>query len=355
MRNSAENTAPAAVSNNAHGDGDAENTRVAARYAVGITDHVRTAMRGGLADNDPVALQYIPQPTELNIRADENTDPIGDFAHTPIKGIVHRHENRVLLKLANVCAVYCRYCFRRDMIGPGADVLNKTERAAAYDYIRANPQINEVILTGGDPLVLSARNLSAAMDALCDINHITNIRIHTRVPIADPARITDATAAALTRDTPIYMVLHINHAQEITPAVRAALKTLHDAGCVLLSQSVLLRGVNDDADVLAKLCDALIGLNVKPYYIHHPDKAVGTAHFRLSIARGRKIMRDLQTRISGLALPRYMLDIPGGYGKVPLNADHVTDNGDGSYKITDTHGGVHDYSDNLPLSDNLSL
>lgn len=319
-------------------------SRIKSRYAVGVTDHVYSTIKGDV-HNDPVAKQYIPQLQELTILPDENTDPIGDFAHTPVKGLVHRHKNRVLLKLANVCAVYCRYCFRREMIGPGADVLNKEEREAAYTYITAHPEIREVILTGGDPLILSVRNLKDALDRLCDIPHLTNIRIHTRIPIADPLRITEELGQTLKRDLPVYVVLHINHAQEITDDVRAALKILNDAGCMLLSQSVLLNGVNDDPQILAELCDALIGLNVKPYYIHHPDKAPGTSHFRVPLEHGQNIMHELRSLVSGIAMPQYMIDIPGGYGKVPVNADYVRNQEDGTYLIEDERGVMHVYKD----------
>jgi lysine 2,3-aminomutase len=305
----------------------------------------------GSVDSDPVAKQYVPQMQELQILPGERLDPIGDAPHSPVKGLVHRHNNRVLFMPASACAVYCRYCFRREVVGAKggkpADMLSATEIQDALDYIADNPQINEIILTGGDPLVLSARRLETLLEQLTAISSVSIVRIHTRVPVADPDRITDSMLDTLRKisDTgrPVYMVIHINHAQEINDRVRETLERLHQAGCVLLSQSVLLRGVNDCADTLAALCHALVELRVKPYYIHHPDLATGTAHFRLEISEGMQIMKDLRRLLTGIAMPEYMLDIPGGYGKVPLNHSYVEVLGDGRYLIEDPNGQSHHY------------
>ena len=328
------------------------------RYAYRITDTIKSTIKGGIK-NDPVAKQYIPQTQELKILPEENTDPIGDETYSPIKGIVHRYPDRVLFKPANVCAVYCRYCFRREHVGPGSDILNPQERQAALDYIRAHPEIWEVILTGGDPLVLSARQLSEIMSALNDIEHVKVIRIHTRVPIADPQRVTSSLIKALQTKTnqsvsnkkAIYMALHINHAQEIIPDVENALNALHNAGINLLSQSVLLKGVNDNAQILEDLYRELTALNVKPYYLHHPDLAPGTSHFRLSIEEGQNIVRKLLGRLSGLCQPTYMLDIPGGHGKVPLTPCHLEPLKDGGYTIEDYQGQAHIYKTALESND----
>lgn len=321
--------------------GDIE--RVARRYAVGITGQVMHTIKGPI-DQDPVARQYVPQIEELKILPNERIDPIGDERHSPVKGIVHRYPDRALFKIANICAVYCRYCFRREMIGPQADILKPEDRSTALDYIRNTPSLWEVILTGGDPLVVSARQLNEAMDALCAIDHVQVIRIHTRVPIAEPSRITAALCAALKRKKAIYIAVHINHAQEITPEVETALHMLHAAGCVLLSQSVLLKGVNDDAAALEDLFRRLTALRVKPYYLHHPDLAPGTSHFRLSLKRGQAIMKELLGRLSGIARPHYMLDIPGGYGKVPVTSCYLKQSADGAWQIEDYQGKFHDYS-----------
>lgn len=311
-------------------------------HAVRLTQAVRDTIKGTVAD-DPVAKQYLPQETERKILPVERRDPIGDDVHTPVKGIVHRYPDRVLFKVANACAVYCRYCFRKEMIGPGTKGLSQDDINAALQYIRSHNDIWEVILTGGDPLVLSPRQLSAIIDNLCAIPHVQVVRIHTRVPVADPQRMTDELCAALNRDKAVYVAIHINHAQEITDDVRRALKSLHAAGCVLLSQSVLLKGVNDNAAALENLFRQLTALRVKPYYLHHPDLAPGTSHFRGSIKRGQQIMKELLGRLSGIAQPTYMLDIPGGFGKVPLTPQYLNEIDDSLYTAEDYQSCTHHY------------
>lgn len=325
------------------GKGGSTSPALLKRYAYKVTQAVKNSIATDI-HTDPVAKQYIPRAEELKILPEERTDPIGDDIHSPLKGLVHRYPDRVLLKLANVCAVYCRYCFRREMIGPGAGVMSEHEIDEALNYIRNNTNIQEVILTGGDPLVLSPSSLEKTLIQLDDIEHVQTIRIHSRIPIADPEKISKALCRALDREKPIYMVVHINHAQEITTQVERALRQLHKAGCVLLSQSVLLKGVNDDVQTLETLFKALITLRVKPYYLHHPDLAPGTSHFRLSIREGQRIFKQLLGRISGICRPHYMLDIPGGGGKVPLNNDYVRALSGGTYEITDYQGRTHIYT-----------
>jgi lysine 2,3-aminomutase len=321
-----------------------EIEQVGKRYAIAVTPHVMGTIKGDVS-TDPVALQYIPQIEELKILPQENTDPIGDDVHTPVKGLVHRYADRVLLKATNICAVYCRYCFRREMVGPQAGGIKAEERQAALDYIRANKEIWEVILTGGDPLILSPRQLSELLDEIEAIEHVQVIRIHSRVPVAEPARITPELTGALKRQKAVYVALHINHAQEITPEVEVAIAALRNADCVLVSQSVLLKGVNDSAKILEELYRRLTALRVKPYYLHHGDLAPGTSHFRISLSRGKEIMNTLLARLSGIARPHYMLDIPGGHGKVPVNSCYVRLQADGTYELTDTQGNTHIYKD----------
>jgi lysine 2,3-aminomutase len=312
-------------------------TPVAERYAVAVTPHV-----AGLIDrensNDPIARQFVPSEHELRLAPEELNDPIGDEAHSPIKGIVHRYPDRVLLKPLHACPVYCRFCFRREQVGPGGDALTETELEAALDYIRACPAIWEVILTGGDPLMLSPRRLGRILDALEAIPHVANLRIHTRVPMVDPARIDHAMQAVLRRQKPLWIAIHANHAREFAPAAKAALKRLIETGASLLGQTVLLQGVNDDADILESLFRTMVTERIKPYYLHHPDLAPGTAHFRVTIDRGRSIMRTLRGRLSGLAQPTYVLDIPGGAGKVPIGPNMVEPGG-----VRDASGHLHPY------------
>jgi lysine 2,3-aminomutase len=319
--------------------------QVAARYAVAITPAL-----AGLIDPadaaDPIARQFVPDEAELRTHAQERSDPIGDDAHSPLEGIVHRYPDRVLLKLVHVCAVYCRFCFRRERVGHGKGALGGKALAAALSYIRARPEIWEVILTGGDPLVLSPRRLRHVMTRLAAIAHVKVIRVHTRLPVAAPERIDAAMVAALRAEgKAVYVVLHANHPRELTDAARTACARLVDAGIPMLSQSVLLRGVNDDADVLGALMRALVECRIKPYYLHHADLAPGTAHLRTSIAEGQRLMRRLHGRYSGLCQPSYVLDIPGGFGKSPIGPAYLApaDADNASYCIEDFAGGRHAY------------
>ncbi|MGL5735135.1 MAG: lysine-2,3-aminomutase-like protein, partial [Beijerinckiaceae bacterium] len=257
---------------------------VAARYAVSITPAVAALAAGSGA----VARQYIPDARELAFDAQENADPIGDHAHTPVPGIVHRYADRVLLKILHVCPVYCRFCFRREMVGPDGDgALTGEALQRALDYIRAHDEIFEVILTGGDPFMLSARRAKALMQALNTIAHVKVIRWHTRVPVANPERVTPAFVNALRGSTKtIVVAIHANHADEFSSDACVAIARLADAGISLVSQSVLLRGVNDSVAALRNLMRVFLSARVKPYYLHHPDLAPGTAHFRLTIDEG---------------------------------------------------------------------
>lgn len=321
---------------------------VGQRYAIAITPTVAALIDAG-DPADPIAHQFVPSAAELRVSADERPDPIGDQVHSPLPGIVHRYPDRVLLKLANVCPVYCRFCFRRESVGKGEDAaLAGDDLAAALDYIRNTPQIFEVIVTGGDPLILSSRRIAEVTNALSAINHVQVIRWHTRVPVVAPERLSAALTAALcSHSKAVYVALHCNHPRELTGEARAALARLADAGIGLVSQSVLLAGVNDDVDTLEALMRALLAARVKPYYLHHGDLAPGTAHFRTTIAKGRALMRALRSRLSGLAMPTYVLDIPGGHGKVRIENGGVTSSTAeaGTYGIEDASGTRHVYRD----------
>ena len=299
-----------------------ELRRVAENFAVALTDDV-----AGLIDPadpaDPIAAQFVPHTDELTVSPEESRDPIGDERWSPAPGIVHRYPDRVLLKPILVCPVYCRFCFRREQVGHENALLSPEALAAALDYIRAHPEIWEVIVTGGDPFLLSPRRLGAIVQALEAIPHVAVIRIHTRVPIADPRRVRPALVTALAAEKAVYVVVHANHPRELTDTVRGAIGRLTRAGIPVLSQSVLLRGVNDDPAVLEALFRGLVAMRVKPYYLHHPDLARGTAHFRLGIEEGQRLIGALRGRVSGLCQPTYVLDIPGGHGKVPIGPNYA--------------------------------
>jgi len=283
---------------------------------------------------------------DLHTMPAERADPIGDAAHSPVKGLVHRHQGRVLFKIVHVCPVYCRFCFRRETVGPNGDGgLSSGEIDAALAYIAGHREISEVILTGGDPFVLSARRAGDLVSQLAEIPHVKILRWHTRVPVVEPARVTRDFAGALKHKGVVsFVVIHANHPRELTDAARGAFARLSEAGLTLLSQSVLLRGVNDDADILASLMRGLVEAGVKPYYLHHPDLAPGTSHFRLSIEEGQVLMAGLRARVSGLAVPSYVLDIPGGFGKVPLEPSSVEYTQKGP-RVRDTAGLWHDYTE----------
>jgi len=317
---------------------------VAARYAIAIPPALADAIAAEGRDG-PLARQFLPDPDELRPDGDEHPDPTGDAPHSPIPGVVHRYPDRVLLKPVTVCAVYCRFCFRREQVGPAGANLGHADLDRAIDYIAGRPEIWEVIVTGGDPLVLSPERIRALLERLCAIPHVAVIRFHSRVPIAAPERVNQDLVRALTlgieRQRAIYLALHCNHARELGDAARAALGRLAAAGIPLLAQTVLLAGVNDDAAVLEQLFRALVASRVKPYYLHHLDAAPGTRRFRVPVERGQALMRALRGRLSGLCLPEYVIDIPGGFGKVPIGPVFARPEG-GRWRIDDPWGGPHD-------------
>lgn len=325
---------------------EADVARVGERYAIAVTPAIAALIRRGAGSDDPIARQFVPDPRERDTHPAELADPIGDHLKSPAPGIVHRYPDRVLLKIAHVCPVYCRFCFRREMVGPQlGEALSADDLTAALDYIRATPAIWEVILTGGDPFVLSPRRIAEVTEALGQIPHVKVLRWHTRVPVVDPARVTSDLVASLKASSKtVYVGLHTNHARELTADARAAIAKLVDAGIPLVSQTVLLKGVNDDADTLEALMRALVEARVKPYYLHHGDLAPGTAHFRTTIAEGQVLVEELRRRVSGIAMPTYVLDIPGAFGKVPINRAALSQNG-GGYLIVDPNGDTHRYED----------
>ena len=325
----------------------AELEAVAERYAIGVTPALASLVRRS-DPNDPVGRQFVPDARELVQDPAETDDPIGDDVHSPVNGLVHRYPDRVLIKLLAVCAVYCRFCFRRARVGPGSSSLTTAEFSAALDYVRARPEIWEVILTGGDPLALSPRRIAEIATALAAIPHVKVLRWHSRIPVAAPERVTSALARALLANGKTAVVaVHANHPRELSPAAQAACRRLAKVGVMLVSQSVLLRGVNDDVETLEKLMRALVEAGVKPYYLHHGDLAPGTAHWRVPVATGQALMRALRGRLSGLATPTYMLDLPGGYGKVPISAATIRPDGPGRYVVADRQGIERIYADRL--------
>ena len=316
------------------------------RYACSLTPTL-AALINPDDPNDPIAKQFVPSAQELIRFPEERDDAIGDDIKSPVKGIVHRYPDRALLKLVNICPVYCRFCFRREMIGPKHDgMLTPHELCAALDYLKKHKDIWEVILTGGDPLILSPRRIKDITKALSIISHIKVLRWHTRVPIAMPEHVTDDLIVALaTSEKTIYVSIHANHARELTPQARDVCKRMASAGINLVSQTVLLKGVNDTAETLCDLMRAFIESEIKPYYLHHPDLAPGTSHFRVPIRNGQSLMRELRQRLSGLAQPTYVLDIPGAHGKVPIGPEYIRTTPTGTHVVIDPMGRHHHYRD----------
>jgi lysine 2,3-aminomutase len=300
-----------------------------------------------ITDRRPRAYQSgAPLPSAREGRK-EKADPIGETAHSPVEGIVHRHPDRVLLKLVHLCPVYCRFCFRREAVGPGGSgILSNGAIAAALRYVAEHEEVWEVILTGGDPLILSPRRLRDVVARLAAIGHVKVIRIHSRLPVAAPDGVTPELVQALRAEgAATWVVLHANHPRELTPACRAACALLVEAGIPMLSQSVLLHGVNDDPHILGELMRAFVESRVKPYYLHHGDLAPGTAHFRTTIEEGQRLMRALHGHYSGLCQPAYVLDIPGGHGKAPIGPCYlsVEETDAASYAVEDFNGSRHAY------------
>jgi len=315
---------------------------VTRRYDYRLTPYLQSLLRGRPA-HDPLIRQFLPDDRELHALPHERADPIGDVPFSPVKGIVHRYPDRVLLKVAHACPVYCRFCFRREMVGRRGEPVQGAALDGAIDYVRSHPSVWEVILTGGDPLALSPRRLSDVLTRLAAIGHVRILRIHTRAPIVDPESIDDSLTSALKVKTPVYVALHINHPEELTDPVVAAIGRLLDTGTVLLSQTVLLQGVNDDATVLERLFRRLVTLKIRPYYLHHPDLAPGTSHFRVPIETGQALMRVLRQTMSGLCLPTYVLDIPGGFGKVPIGPEYLGARTSDGREVKDSRGMSHCY------------
>jgi lysine 2,3-aminomutase len=320
---------------------------VARRYAVALTPAMAALI--DVADPaDPIARQFLPDLAELEAAPDERADPIGDDAHSPVEGLVHRYPDRVLLKLVSICPIYCRFCFRRETVGQrGTGMLSEAALAAAFDYVAARPAIWEIVFSGGDPLALSARRIRAVVDRAGAIGHVKVLRWHSRVPAVAPERVTGELVEALRHaGKASYVALHANHPRELTPEARAACARLIDAGIPMLSQTVLLKGINDDVETLAALMRAFVETRIKPYYLHHLDAAPGTAHLRVPIARGQELTRALRGRLSGLCQPNYVLDIPGGHGKSPVGPSYLAPAEDGhetGWIVEDFSGREHLY------------
>jgi len=267
-------------------------------------------------NNDPLKLMVIPHTLETEIKEYEVTDPIGDQPHLATKNLVHRYPDRVLLLLTNNCQINCRFCFRRELTHHSTP----PNLEDIYDYLKSHSEVNEVIFSGGDPLTLSPKYLTTVFEKLKTIPHINKYRFHTRIPVVNPSHIDKKYFdffKLIYKQKQLTMVLHINHHQELSVENVKLFKKLRKSA-LLLSQTVLLKGINNDAETLSHLFSNLVENNVKPYYLHHLDLVKGTDHFRISIEEGKQIYQSLRGKISGQSIPEYVLDLPGGKGKVPV-------------------------------------
>ncbi|MCE5245124.1 MAG: KamA family radical SAM protein [Syntrophobacteraceae bacterium] len=290
-----------------------EYCRVADRFPFRLSRHCMGLIR---SPGDPVWRQVVPDPVELRDPVGL-TDPLAEEALSPVPNLVHRYPNRVLWLVSTQCAAHCRFCTRKRRWTSPVEMTERLFREG-LDYIRRHSEVKDVLLSGGDPLMLPDPLLESILKELRGIRHVEVIRIGTRVPVFFPERVTPELAGMLSRYHPVFLNLHFNHPLEITPESGAACRMLADAGIPLGSQTVLLKGVNDRAEVLGELFQGLLALRVRPYYLMQMDLALGTGHFRTPIATGLEIVKSLRNRISGLAMPHFVVDLPGGHGKVPM-------------------------------------
>lgn len=320
--------------------------RVIARYPMRVNPYVLSLIR---KPDDPLWRQAIPDLRELDDDATVAPDPTREAFQSPSPLVVHRYPDRVVFLVSNRCALYCRHCMRKRMVGRERDVTD-ADIDAGIGYIRHCKAVREVILSGGDPFLLPDDRIDDILRRLRRISHVDVIRIHTRIPCVLPARVTDGLAALLGAFHPLYVNIQFNHSNELTPEAEAACRKLADAGLPLGSQTVLLRGVNDDPATMMALMRGLLKNRIRPYYLHHADPVAGTGHFRTGVDTGRAILKHLQGRISGMGIPRYMIDLPCGGGKVPFAPDYVCRETTGGLAVRNYQGDLFDYP--VPLKKN---
>ncbi len=279
-------------------------------------------------EDDPIRRQFMPVIDELNIREYETSDPLGENKYKVTERLIHRYRDRALFLASDTCAMYCRHCFRRDYLSNNPSPLNKLEIDNAARYLKSHTEIKELIISGGDPLILEDNKIKELLSVFRKFRPDIVFRIASRVPVVLPSRITESLVNILTKFKPVFFITQFNHPKELTPDSRKSISLLVNNGIPVLNQAVLLKSVNDSVDILAELFQELVHCSVKPYYLFQGDLAAGTHHLRVSIIRGLEIMKELRTRISGLAMPVYAVDLPVGGGKIPLTESYIQ-------KITD--------------------
>ncbi|HVE87339.1 MAG TPA: KamA family radical SAM protein, partial [Myxococcales bacterium] len=314
----------------------------AARFRLGISPYYLS-----LVDPDhplcPVRMQAIPVRAEARVRPGELADPLGEDRTRPTEAIVHRYPDRVLLMALDSCSVYCRHCTRRRITKGGEAELDRAALLEAVEYVRGHPEVRDVLISGGDPLLLSDERLEALLRPLREIPHVEMIRIGTRIPVCLPMRVTDALAAMLRRHAPLYVVTHFNHPKEVTAEAAEACERLVDHGVPVENQAVLMRRLNSSARIIKELSHALLRIRVRPYYLHQMDVAEGLEHLRTPLRTGVEILEQLRGHTSGLAVPHLAVDLPGGGGKVTLQPEYVVERRPGETLLRNWRGEAYAY------------
>ena len=305
---------------------------------------INSYYRSLITDPDgPIGRQVIPEPEEI-LDFDSPVDPLGEDADSPVPAIVHRYPDRVLFLVTNQCPIYCRYCTRKRMIGTPEGVVTRKEVDEGIAYLREHREVRDVVLSGGDPLMLKDDYLEYILSELRSIPHLEILRIGTRVPSSLPQRVTPELCEMLKKYHPLFMNLHFNHPDEITPEASLACNRLADAGIPLGCQTVLMKGVNDETEILKRLFQKLLTIRVKPYYLYQADLTRGANHFRTPVSTGLRIIRELQGFTSGMAIPHFVIDAPGGGGKIPvLPQDYLVSMEDGDVVLKNYDGKVYTY------------
>ena len=292
-------------------------------FPLSITPYYLSLINTDDYANDPVFRQAFPVPEELQVLDHDMADPLAEDQDSPAPGITHRYPDRVLFHISNICSMYCRHCTRKRKVGDQDTVPGREEIEAGLDYIRNNPVVRDVLLSGGDPLMLSDDHLDWILTELDKIDHVQVVRIGTRMPVVLPYRITDDLVAMLKKHHPIWINTHFNHPREVTTSSKEAVRKLADAGIPLGNQTVLLAGVNDCPRIMKALVHKLVANRVRPYYLYQCDLSEGLTHFRTPVGKGIEIMESLRGHTSGFAVPTYVVDAPGGGGKIPLNPNYL--------------------------------
>lgn len=317
-------------------------TRCLGKFRMAISPYYAALIDSSNPD-DPIRRQCVPSPEELDVCPFERADPLREDEYSPVPNLIHRYPDRVLFLVTRCCAMYCRHCTRRRIVGEEDRAISRAEIDRAVEYIAGNPKVRDVLVSGGDPLTLSDERLEYILSSLRRIEHVEIIRIGSRVPVTLPMRVTDELTAMLKKYHPLWLNTHFNHPNELTPASSAALARLADAGIPLGNQSVLLKGVNDDAETMRQLVLKLLKNRVRPYYLYQCDLGEGLAHFKTDIRVGLDIIDSLQGRVTGFAIPRYVIDAPGGGGKIPINTQYAVSEDAEKYVFRNYEGRLFEY------------